>query len=299
MDRLRAISRLTLGTVQLGMRYGVVNTVGDPGADGARAVLDAAWKADICCIDTARVYGEAEARIGEWRASRGHAPVLISKLPKLSKAKNPAEIEALFMQSTAALRTHQIDGYLCHSPADLSNRIVRSSLEHLLEQGRITCFGVTLYSETELDAALTVPGLGIVQLPISLANPHFAKSGSVAKAAERGILVFARSVYLQGVLLTPPQNLPPWLSPLADPLQRLRNLAREIGVEVSTLALAAVNSIPGIHSIVIGAETPSQLEQSVAALRAAPLQPTVIEEAWSLFKNIPDELSDPSRWPVR
>lgn len=297
MTRLRTISRLTLGTVQLGMRYGVVNTVGDPGVDGAHSVLDAAWKANISCIDTARVYGEAEARIGEWSASRGYAPVLISKLPNLSNAKDPAEIEAIFMQSAAALRTKHIDGYLCHSPANLSDRIVRSGLDHLLAQDRISCFGVTLYSETELEAALAVPGLGIVQLPISLANPRFARN--IAETAERGILVFARSVYLQGVLLTPPDHLPTWLSMLADPLRRLRNLANEIGVDVPTLALAAVDSIPGIHSIVIGAETPQQLAQSVTALRSASLHPAVIEEAWSLFKNVPAELSDPSHWPAR
>lgn len=298
MDRLATISRLTLGSAQLGMRYGVVNAVGDPGMEGALAVMDAAWKAGVTCIDTARVYGDAEARIGAWRGSRGHSPVLISKLPKLSNPDSPADIEKPFAQSASALGVDRIDGYLCHSPANLKNDIVLATLARLRSEGRIGRFGATIYSEAELDEALAVPELDMAQLPVSLANPRFATSGAIAAAAARGILIFVRSVYLQGVLLTPPDRLPAWLTALSNPLRRLHDLAAEAAVDVPTLALAAVNSIPGVHSIVIGAETPGQIEQSVRSLRVAALKPGVIETAWSLFKDVPAELSDPSRWPA-
>jgi aryl-alcohol dehydrogenase-like predicted oxidoreductase len=296
MSRLRTASRLSLGTAQLGMRYGVVNAIGDPGRDGARDVLDAAWKAGIVCIDTARAYGEAETRIGAWRASRGCSPLLISKLPNLDNA-TAASFDAHFEQSAAALGVDHIDGYLCHSADNLGNASVRSGLQRLLEQGRIGAYGASIYAANELQAALAVSGIQIVQLPVSLANPRLIDS--IAEAAGRGIMIFARSVYLQGVLLTAPDRLPTWLSELAAPLQRLRALASDMGVDPATLALAAVAAIPGVHSIVVGAETPAQIEQSAAALRAATIEPAAIDEAWSLFAHVRTELTDPSRWPQR
>ncbi len=57
-DRL---SRLALGTAQLGMDYGVVAPSRAPDEGAARAILDAAWDAGITCFDTARLYGDAVA----------------------------------------------------------------------------------------------------------------------------------------------------------------------------------------------------------------------------------------------
>jgi aryl-alcohol dehydrogenase-like predicted oxidoreductase len=299
MDRLLNVSRLSLGTAQLGMRYGAVNVGGDPGLEGACAVLDAAWTAGISCIDTAPAYGEAEYRLGIWRAQRQVDPVLVSKLPKLDKPESPAVIEAMFARSTDDLGVQHIDGYICHSATNLRDSAVLTAFETLRCHGRISRFGTTLYSPCDLEFAMTVRGLGMLQLPLSLVNSRFARDESIVRAAARGVLVFVRSVYLQGVLLVPPERLPPWLSALAEPLRKLHALANESHIDVARLALAAVNAVPGVHSIIVGAETPHQLAQSIAALRAPPPEPALLEEAWSLFKNVPDELSDSARWPNR
>ena len=299
MKRLAAISRLTLGTAQLGMGYGVLNAAGDPGARGADAVLDAAWSAKITAFDTARAYGGAEARIGGWRARQKTEPVLISKLPPLPELDALGAIENAFEKSATALGTSTIDGYLCHRAADLGRPPVRRALEQLQAQGRITSFGVSVYSAAELHAAMDAAAIGIVQLPLSLANRRLADTDAIEAAAGRGILVFARSVYLQGILLAPPERLPSWLAGLAKPLRELHSLAAEAKLDVQSLALAAVNSIIGVHSIVIGAETPAQLLQTAAAARAPAPERALIEKAWSLFKDAPDHLTDPLQWPVR
>src|SRR3990170_3419142 len=189
MSRLSKISRLTLGTAQLGMSYGVVNTARDIGMDDADAVLDAAWNAGITCFDTARVYGESEARIGMWMARRNDAsPVLVSKIPPLDGPDDTEAIEESFARSTAALGVDHIDGLLCHRASDLSRPSVRASLESLLADGRIERFGVSVYSSEQLFSAIKIDTVGIVQLPLSLANPKLLHEGAVAAAAERGIL---------------------------------------------------------------------------------------------------------------
>lgn len=298
MDRLDNISRLTLGTAQLGMPYGIVNSVGDIGVEGAVALLDAAWESGITCFDTARVYGEAETRIGAWIAKRQNKPIIVSKIPALNGTDDIAAIDESFARSTSALGLLKIDGLLCHRASDLSRPSVRNSLEKLVSNGRIHRFGASVYSPDQLFKALEIDTIGIVQLPLSIANARFLDQGAISAAAARGVLVFARSVYLQGLLLTIPKSLPGSFEPLAGPIRQLHDLARMANINVATLALSAVNAVPGLHSIVVGAESKAQLAGTLAALNETAPRTALIDEAWSLFKNVPLELADPTRWPA-
>ncbi|MEN9561731.1 MAG: hypothetical protein RIQ56_1004, partial [Candidatus Parcubacteria bacterium] len=52
--------KLVLGTVQLGMSYGIGNFSGQPSRAQALEIIDRAWEAGIRTFDTAAAYGEAE-----------------------------------------------------------------------------------------------------------------------------------------------------------------------------------------------------------------------------------------------
>ena len=54
------ISELTLGTVQLGLAYGVNNYRGMPSFEESSAILDTALSEGIISFDTAQAYGESE-----------------------------------------------------------------------------------------------------------------------------------------------------------------------------------------------------------------------------------------------
>ena len=60
------ISKLTLGTVALGMDYGISNSKGQPTEREARDVIGCALNNGINSIDTARTYGKAEELIGDF-----------------------------------------------------------------------------------------------------------------------------------------------------------------------------------------------------------------------------------------
>ncbi|MFZ0694771.1 MAG: aldo/keto reductase, partial [Alphaproteobacteria bacterium] len=78
-----APSQITLGSAQLGMAYGVANTLGQPTEAEAFRILDRAVELGINTIDTARTYGTAEQWIGKWLASRKPSGVrIVTKVPK-------------------------------------------------------------------------------------------------------------------------------------------------------------------------------------------------------------------------
>lgn len=295
-DRL---SPLTLGTVQLGMPYGITGLPETPPAYEAAAIMDAAWRGGIRCFDSARAYGKAEARIGAWRSAGGGQTILVSKFPDLGSDADPAAaLGRHFECSRAALGVTVLDGYLAHRVADLQRPGVVGALGELVAAGRLGAFGASVYGAEQLDRALDVEGMALIQLPASLLDTRLLCSGALERCRARGVVVFTRSAFLQGVLFMDPDALPSHLRAASPALRRLRALAAEADRDIATLALGFLLARAEIDSVVVGAYTRMQLEGSLAAARAAPLEPTLLETLSRLGEGLSDSVLDPSQWPV-
>lgn len=277
------IPRLTLGTAQLGPAYGIANREGRLDDSAADAVLSAAWDAGMRWFDTARAYGESERRIGAWCRASGQSPVVVTKIAAGSSVAD--EID----KSAAALGKDP-DYVLAHRSSDLTQAPFLDGLRRAVGSGRIRAFGASVYTPEEAFAVLEVEDISVFQLPYNILDRRMVDSGLFAAAADRGVLILARSIYLQGVLLMEPEALPRHLSGLREPLATLRDL----GTDMQTLALAAALHEPGIGSCVIGVETADQIRQH-ANLDA--VDPAVIAAAIRIGEGLPEALIDPSRWP--
>src|SRR5438552_1224712 len=104
-------SKLVLGTVQLGMNYGVNNTTGQPNKEEAFSILDTAWEGGVNTFDTAVAYGTSEEVLGEWLSSRS----LQGSVHVISKIKNSEVGDSL-----RALGVKKLDGCLLHSADDMN-----------------------------------------------------------------------------------------------------------------------------------------------------------------------------------
>jgi aryl-alcohol dehydrogenase-like predicted oxidoreductase len=291
---------LCLGTVQTGIAYGVVNRQVHMDEAAAYAIYDAAMAEGITCFDTAAAYGVAEERIGRWRSQRHHAgPRLITKFSKLAGLDDTAarvQIMAQVDASAAHLGVARIDGLLAHGAGDIQRPAVQETLAKLVETGRIGSFGASVYDPVDAEKALQIPGLGLLQIPLSLFNQVFHGHAVLQAAAERGIEVHARSIFLQGLLLQKPQDLPPFARPLAPALEALHTLSDRHGCRPDELALASVAGETGIRGLLIGCDSPQQVRENARAFRSAVPGPA-IAAAWEICKDTPAELADPRRWP--
>ncbi|MFW9990208.1 MAG: aldo/keto reductase, partial [Candidatus Odinarchaeota archaeon] len=83
------ISKLALGTAQLGFNYGIANINGKPDKNSAMHILDYAYNNGITTFDTAPVYGNSEEILGEFiskKRKKDHkVPIIISKLKSFSR----------------------------------------------------------------------------------------------------------------------------------------------------------------------------------------------------------------------
>ena len=102
------ISALSLGTVQLGMNYGINNATGKPDAETSNAILNLAAENGINVLDTAGAYGDSELVIGKWlqTVKPEHRPFIVTKVTGFTPGSYPAVKE--FLQKKVALSKERL-----------------------------------------------------------------------------------------------------------------------------------------------------------------------------------------------
>ena len=79
------ISKISIGTVQFGMDYGIANKIGKTSFSEASKILDEASKLGINKIDTASVYGNSEIILGKIGVDKFKVTTKIPSVPKNTK----------------------------------------------------------------------------------------------------------------------------------------------------------------------------------------------------------------------
>lgn len=288
---------VTLGTVQLGQAYGVANSDGMPDEDMAMGVLDAAWAGGVRTFDTARAYGQSEDRIGSWLAASGHRPHLITKALKLGDRVAPADtVRDSVALSRTALKVDFIDGLMMHSAHDIFCPGVMDALSQLKTDATIGGFGISAYAPEDVDKALEVPGLSMVQVPFNVFDRRMKTSGVLDRCAASGVTVFARSLFLQGLFFLDPETLPKHLSEAAEPLHQLHAFAKDVGRSVAEVALVTVRDTPGVASVVLGAERAEQIRETLALAKAPPLSDNEREAVFRIGDGLSERVYHPGLW---
>jgi aryl-alcohol dehydrogenase-like predicted oxidoreductase len=304
-----------LGTVQLGLPYGIANRTGQPDPAEAGAILATAFAGGVRWLDTARAYGDSEARIATaLRAWRGDPVLVATKLDPLAALDVAAPAEAAVAaaeesvaRSCTTLGLARIDSLLLHRAWHRTGwgGAVWAALRRLRDAGRIARLGVSVASPEELDAALDDADVAHVQLPFNLLDWRWATSGSIARlrAARPRVCVHVRSVLLQGLLADRPGTTWPTVAggePPARVLDILRDLARNTGhANVTALAIAYARAQDWIDGIVMGVETLDQLQANLVGFQSSALGAARADELARAMPSVPEELLDPARWPVR
>lgn len=290
--------RLGLGTVQLGLPYGVTNRRGQPSPAEAMALLDAAAASGVELLDTAPAYGSAERLIGEALAA-GRRFRVITKT--LAGAPGPEALRAGFLHSLAELGIARADGLLLHHAGDAlapGGRALLDEMRALKDEGRTARIGVSVYDAGELDALLALFAPDIVQLPLSALDQRLLHSGHLAKLAAQGVEIHARSVFLQGTLIAPSASLPAALAPLAARASAFQAALRDLGCSALEGALAFVAQLAEVSYAIVGATSKAEFAGiAAAAERAGSRNSPAAKLDFRPFALDDESLVNPARWP--
>ena len=310
LKRDRILSRMTLGTVQLGLeRYGIANTTGRPEAEAAAELVRSAVWHGVTAIDTAQAYGLAEARIGQ--ALSTLPPGLAQVVTKLSPMKWLDEtatdemvrtaVEQSVFASCHGLRCRSLEVLLLHSAEHLRSHggRVLKAVKALKERGVIRELGVSVYTPEQALETLQDAELLHLQIPTNLMDRRWDRAGVPAALAQRPeVTVYARSAFLQGALLLPPERWPQVAAGRAQAwCAQLDRLVAELGRQSrADLCIAHVLAQPWIDSVVLGMETAAQLQTNLQLVRQPPLSAEALRAIEAAFADVPDTVLNPSLW---
>lgn len=297
------VSILSLGTVQLGLSYGINNADGKPSQKASNAILDCAMDKGINVLDTAGAYGDSEVVIGNWlktvpvekrpfivtkaaNLETGSLEIVRNDLQKrVSVSKSRLGVEQLDM-----LMLHHFDDYL----KDKDN--VLQVMQELKDSGEVKYIGASAYSHHDY-GEIAAAGFDATQIPINLFDWGQIENGGLKKLKESGMMVFVRSVYLQGLVFQDPEKLDSRMEFARETLVKFRALCNKYQLTPACLALSYALSLPGVTSLVLGSEKVEQVEQNAAMLeQVVELSAEQMAEIRSNFIDTPARVLNPSMW---
>ena len=297
---LKMSNKIAIGTVQFGTSYGISNKVGQTHVEEVTRILDYAQKQGITTLDTAAVYGDSEAILGQVLQSGNSKFKIITKTPHFNvEVITDAELAFLhscFLQSLERLGLEKIEGLLIHACDDLfanNGQKLFKELEMLKVQGIVKMIGVSVYSSQQIDRVLNEFSIDLVQLPVNVFDQRFIEDGSLDRLKNQNVEVHTRSTFLQGLLLMPVESISSWFTPVLPAIKRFHAFAHEMGLSPLQLALGFVNALEQVDRIVIGVNNLAQLQEIVQAAN------TFIDVVQCKELSVQDpRFINPGNWPV-
>ena len=299
------ISKITLGTVQLGLNYGINNVSGKPDSETSFAILDKARDGGINVFDTASGYGDSETVIGNYIAARNISDIKIVTKYKLGEV---SDVETALRESAELslekLKIKSIDIYMSHDEneffgfgSELYNTLKKLKSEHVIKRAGLS-FGKRKYiTDEDIDKIIASGVVEAVQLPFNLMDTASLRHGILKRLHENGIKIFARSIFLQGLFFKNPENLPDGVLKNAyEPLKKLHGISKEYNLSIIGLALAYVRDVEEISSLVIGAEKPEQIEEILQIADTPKLPDELRELITNAFIDIDERIRMPWEW---
>ena len=293
------LSKLCLGTAQLGMKYGINNSSGKPSFNNAKKIIETALGNGINTFDTSPHYGDSEKIIGKCLDTKKEGVIIISKLSPIDWAKNDEEIlkkiDITLNASLENLRIEKIPIFLIHRFDDLKkgDGLVMNRLLKLKAGNIIGKIGVSIYTPAEAEESLENESIEIIQIPFNLIDKRLMVNGFLRRAKEKGVTILARSVFLQGLFFK--KDIPYELRDFEKYQERLIEISNSSNIEIGELALRYVLSVSDIDSVLIGVENQAQLNENIDIYNKGKLGEDIIRKIDDIG-NAPEKIINPSLW---
>lgn len=307
---LQKYRKFTLGTVQLGLSYGIANKNGLPSEIAAGNLLNKAIRAGVRTLDTARAYGLSEQRIGNALQTSKRDVKVVSKLHPLQylPANSTEEqvrhaVRASVFETCYHLKSANIDTLLLHRWEHRYkwDGAAWDELTLLKSEGLIKNIGCSVTTPAEVIQILSEPEIVHVQCPVNLLDWRWRQSDFLEAIAKRqDVIFFARSVYLQGLLTMKANRWPSFpgidvlkLNNTIDNWVTLFNRANR-----QDLCLAYVRGLSWISSLVLGMETEIQLQENLSLFDKPPLSQEQINHINQAMLPLPESFLNPAQWTL-
>lgn len=298
------VSVLGLGTVELGMPYGI-RTEAPPSKEDAVALLQYAVEKGITYFDTARLYGNAEEIIGESGIGQKPGIVIGTKCAAFyEEGEDPrgGELKRRITEdvdaSLKALRRGTLDLLQVHglSASVIARGELLEVLKELKRAGKVRYFGAATRGEEAPLQAIKSGFFQTIQVGVSILDQRM-RDRILADAFASGMGIVARSVYLKGVLTSRRQFLLKSLDELRYRADAVEEFALRNRLSVMEAALRFAISVPEVSVALVGTARREELDEALAYAERGVLPAPIMAELGS-FRLDEEKLVDPQQWKL-
>ena len=279
-------SRIILGTANLGSKYGVANST-DYNQTTSKLILEHALARGINTLDTAYEYGIAEKLIGKTLGLTNNTKV-ITKIPT-RETYTFEYVSNCLEESLSNLQQNTVYGLLFHDPDIQKKPEIREITKRLIGAEKAQNIGFSAYSLNAIVAAKEIyPEWTIFQVPENVLDRRLINSAELIEMAGSKNSIFVRSVFLQGLLLMSPREIPSKFRKYEEHFLALHRLAEGMRVQVLDLCLSYVTNIPWNSGTIVAAASINQLDEI--------LNFTDVAFDWEEIESLPYPVIDPRKW---
>jgi aryl-alcohol dehydrogenase-like predicted oxidoreductase len=293
--------KLGLGTVQFGLNYGISNTMGVTISEEVKRILEFARQNGIILLDTAPAYGTSEETLGN-SLPDPHNFLVVTKTPTFRKTRiyssDGQYLKETLHTSLNRLKQSSLYCLLIHHADNLFLRngdILWEAMEEIKAAGLVKKIGVSVYSPQQIDKILDRYSPDVIQAPINVLDQRLIKAGYLAILKKQGIEIHSRSVFLQGLLLMPVEEMPDYFNPFKPMLAHYQESIKEKGGYPRRAAVGFVYCLPDIDYIIVGVNSKDHLEEINESVSNID---TLERLDFSEFAIDDERLVNPSLWKV-
>tara|TARA_Y200000002_G_scaffold229828_1_gene189798 strand:+ start:326 stop:1720 length:1395 start_codon:yes stop_codon:yes gene_type:complete len=295
MYRNYFVNKLVLGTAQLSSNYGIANKTGKISHQDLKKIKNLAIQKGMVTLETSQSYGNSEKVLGKANFSKFN---LISKISEIKVHKSSDFnnlISTSVNKSLKKLRVKRIYAFLFHNPNDLlskNGKKIFQGLNKLKKKGIIKNIGIAVYDVSELEALSKKFRFDIVSIPFNLLDRRFEKSSVVKELKEKNVKFFARSIFLQGLLLIKKNKLPEFFEKWERIFTKFETFAKKSKVSRFKTCLSYALNSKIIDKVIIGVDDFNQFKQLICFCL------NYRKISFPSFGKIDYKLINPTQWKI-
>lgn len=280
--------KIFLGTANLGMAYGITNPQ-EFDIENSKKVLNTASELGITAFDTAPGYGMAEELLSSH--ARMHGPIqLITKIPA-SKNYSFENISMFISKVRQEVMPAEIYGLLFHDPEAHEKKEVKEISKRILGEGLVSNLGFSAYDLGSIvDAKKRIPEWNFFQVPENILDQRLYNSQYLLEQSKIGDIFLVRSIFLQGLLLSPVNKLNAYFGKYTNEILELNTAAALVGLSALDLCMNYAQSIPWSSGTLIAAGSSKQLKEIVQFKKS--------KFDFGSLRKLDEQILDPRKWII-
>jgi aryl-alcohol dehydrogenase-like predicted oxidoreductase len=282
--------KLVIGSAQLGMNYGLFHNRKINHKE-FKKIEKIILKSKINFIDTAISYGDSENIIGSSKLKNLH---IITKIKLPSKKNIQVRDWTLkeISKSLYKLKIKKIYGVLIHDYKDLLGKFGKDyllSLQELKKKKIIKKIGISIYDSHEIQKIWKFWKPDLIQVPFNPLDNRILDSGWVDVFKKFKVKIFARSVFLQGLLINEDNSFIVNKNYLIL-LNKFKNWCYKNNISLLQACIHFVKQFKKIDYLVVGFNNYNQLKEIIDVFKKKQI---IIPRNFSTNKK---NLIDPRKW---